>query len=128
MYNDYAGEVYFMINQLIDTMNARFSHLRGEKVVIYGTGQLASALIGNNSKLVFNIVGVMDRELTDGAFKGIPILNTENVHSLAKIIIIAALGSSCPLIYERISFLKDKGIDIYFPDGEKRSARVETLA
>ena len=117
-----------MFNHLIDTANARFSHLAGENVVIYGMGQFASDLADNRGKLVFRIVGVMDRDATDGVFKGIPVVNTQNVCDTARVVIIAALGSSCPIIYDRISFLKDKGVDIYFPDGEKRSARVETRA
>jgi len=117
-----------MANHLIDTVNERFAHLTGENVVIYGMGQLAAELADNRRELVFNIAGVMDRAITEGTFKGIPIVNTENVLFAARVIIIAALGSSCPIIYDRISFLKDKGLDIYFPDGEKRSARLETRA
>ncbi|MCL2226735.1 MAG: hypothetical protein FWB97_03795 [Oscillospiraceae bacterium] len=113
---------------LIETINSRFSHLRGECVVIYGMGQLATTLAENKDSLAFLVVGVMDRDKTEGEFAGIPIVTTENISDVAKTIIIAALGSSCAIIYDRISILADKGIDIYFPDGEKRSARVEAHA
>ena len=110
-----------MSNYLVDIINKRFSHLASKNVVIYGMGQLASVLLDNREYLIFNIVGVMDKNTVEGSFKGVPVLNVDNICSVAQVIIIAALGSNCPEIYSRIEFLTENGVDIYFPDGEKQS-------
>jgi len=104
-----------------EKINATFSFLSGKKIILYGTGSLATKILECN-ELKFEIFGILDGQLTNGYFMGKPIYNMENLpKSETYAIIVAALGVNRPIIYERIKDLKKNGCKIYYPDGTEPS-------
>ena len=80
-----------------------FDSITNYRLLVYGTGKLASELILRNDKLT--IVGVLDRYRFEGDFYGIPILCWEDIdENTADAIIIASAPENIKEVYFRIRF------------------------
>lgn len=75
-----------------------------ERLIIYGTGKIASALLPNIRD--YNIVGVLDREKTSGSWNGIPYVDPDQIEKYgADTVVIVAAQRNVPVIYRRIAKL-----------------------
>lgn len=95
----------------------RFKHIKGKKILIYGTGKIAASLIKSMSD--FTIIGVIDRVFVEGNFAGVPILTWDDVESgMADVIILGASKNNYRDIFERIQYhCITLGIEIYGENG-----------
>ena len=100
-------------------MNYLLNTLKNKKILIYGTGVWCRRLI-DGLKDSASIIGILDKEKTEGEIQGIPILKWENIQSgVADAVIIASRPQFYKEIYTRI-FGKclNLGLDIYSADGQ----------
>ena len=85
----------------LDQFNKRFVKYKTRKIVLYGTGVNAKAILNNLKE--YNIIGVLDEKNTGKYFCGKKILSLRQVLELGvDFIILAAQIDSAQAIYERI--------------------------
>lgn len=96
-----------------------FSFLKGEDVILYGTGQYTELLL--QVSLPFRVIGLMDQKKTGIVCYGQPVLNEDAVrHSGCRYMILVANLSSVPAICLRIeAFVSMCGIIVYSMNGCK---------
>lgn len=96
-----------------------FSFLKGEDVILYGTGQYTELLL--QASLPFRVIGLMDQMKTGTVCYGQPVLNEDAVrHSGCRYMILVANLSSVPAICRRIeAFVSMCGIIVYSMNGCK---------
>jgi FMN phosphatase YigB (HAD superfamily) len=96
-----------------------FASLKYTPVVLYGTGPYSSVVIEHAQIDGFNIVALMDGYRKSGVFHGLPIIDSGDIKKYAKHIIIVSMLSVRRIIFSRISYLIDEGVEIFFCNGEK---------
>ena len=104
---------------IISCFKRNFEKYADKKIVLYGTGLKTKLILENIPE--FNVIGLMDREKTDGELYGKKILSlTEVQQQKADVIIIVSLITSVKEIYERISPLcQANRIGLYYMSGDK---------
>lgn len=108
-------------NLIRNYLHDRFRNLKQKKILIYGTGAVASRLV--DALADFNIVGVLDRVYVEGEFCNLPILTWEDItQDTADIVIIAAARKNYKIIFERIQYYCfSLDITIYGENGQNLS-------
>lgn len=113
-------------DKYISNFRKHFIDYIDQKIVIYGKGKKAQQIITGLTE--FNIIGILDKDETEGYFYGKPILKYEDAYQLeSAIIIIAAKKENMLLIYERIKLLeKIHLIPIFCDNGIRAQEYIET--
>lgn len=103
----------------------QFNHLKGQNVVIYGTGLKAEWLIDNAN---LNIAGLLDGSpgFVGKDVHGHRVITIEDAICRADSIIIAASAVFSDMIYRRISSrCKTAGVKVYYFDGTEATESTE---
>lgn len=103
----------------IEEFLATFSFLKGETVILYGTGQYTQLILQRS--LPFQVIGLMDQKKAGSYCYGLPVLDENAVRcSGCRNMILVANLSSVPAICRRIStFVRACGITVYCMNGRK---------
>jgi FMN phosphatase YigB (HAD superfamily) len=100
------------------TFRIMLGHLKGKKILVYGTGVIATRILDALSD--FDIVGIIDNLKFMGDFHGKPIIMWDDVKKEDNIdvVIIASLPQNYQLIYKRIMHkCRGYGITVYGSNG-----------
>ncbi len=92
-----------------------FSSNKEKRMLLYGVGINTKVLIQNRNE--FNIIGVMDAKHEGEVFEGLNVFSEEEAKNIADIIVIVARAAVVPIIYGRIEYLEQYGIEIYDVSG-----------
>lgn len=102
--------------RLINDFDYTFNSCRNKPIALYGLGEKTEIIL--QLKDEYNIIGLMDSNNIGETIYGLKVLSNEEVAKEVEIIIIVANISSCPIIYQRIEFLKQNyGIEIFYLNG-----------
>lgn len=113
-----------MIDEAVFIEKAFRNHFdKSDRLVIYGLGKNTKVIVENCKD--YNIVGLMDGTRTGEKEWGLPILDIDEVNTLAvKKIIIIATAANVPIIYKRIEKeCSTYDIDVYDINGLKLEPR-----
>ncbi len=96
----------------------RFKGFDKSRIVFYGIGITAQAVISEVVPLGWRIVGLLDRDENNigKVVCGIPVISYQDAKEEADVIIIMSDQSHYEVIYRRI---KDLGVPVYYRSGEK---------
>lgn len=105
--------------QQIQEFLSTFAFLKGETVILYGTGQYTELLF--QAELPFRVAGLMDLRKTGTVCWGLPVLSEDQVRrSGCRHMILIANLSSAPAICRRIGpFVRECGITVYCMNGRR---------
>lgn len=103
--------------KIISRFKQAFGNQKDKKIVIYGTGINAEAIVKNAGE--YCIIGLMDAAKTGETIYGLPVLSCEEVLACeANYIIVVARPSVYSVIYARIAdFVEAHQIPVYDVDG-----------
>lgn len=113
---------------IVRAFRNHFSFLKGEDIILYGTGQYTELLLKELKE--FHFIGLMDQNKTGKFCYGLQVLsNLEVENSSCKNIIIVANLSVAPIIYKRIrDFVQVSNIEVYYMNGLKPAKDFSHLA
>ncbi|GAU75657.1 hypothetical protein [Fusibacter sp. 3D3] len=95
--------------------NEKFYKFKDMPIAIYGIGEKTEKILELYKN--YNFVGIMDKDYNELSYCGFNLLSYDEVVKSIKVVIIAANISSCHIIYQRINFLKESGIRIFYLNG-----------
>lgn len=93
-----------------------FNPYQKKRILLYGLGINTKALLQDKNGI--NIIGVMDAKHEGEIFEGLKVFSEEEAKSSADIIVIVARVAVVPIIYGRIKYLEEYGIEIYDVSGK----------
>ena len=108
---------------ILENFKKKFSNIKNEPIVLYGLGEKTKLLLDNLPE--FNFVALMDKNSVGTNVFGLPVIAPDDVKNYSKNIIIVCTYASRNIIFNRISNLLSKGIDIYYMNGEKLEEIIE---
>lgn len=107
-----------------ESFENNFSGCKNKKIVLYGKGPFTQLVL--DSAVGFHIIGIMDRDITEGTIYGKPVMSYCQAAEADMMIVISRPESMKP-IFERISdFCSSNHILLYGIDGENLFDKFKT--
>ncbi len=111
---------------ILTNFKNKFAHLKDEQIVLYGLGEKTKLLLDNLPE--FNFAALMDKNSVGLKIFNLPVIAPDEVLKFSKNIIIVCTYASCNIIHKRIQHLEDKGVNIYYFNGEKLKKQTQITA
>ena len=106
-----------MDKEIVNTFAEQFAHIKNEPIVLYGLGEKTKLLLDNLKD--FKFVALLDKNSVGTMVFDLPVVSPNDVKNFSNNIIIVCTYASKNIIFNRISYLINEGINIYYMNGEK---------
>ncbi|ACL22185.1 HAD superfamily hydrolase-like protein [Desulfitobacterium hafniense DCB-2] len=102
-----------------------FSQYKKQRIALYGIGEKTKLLLEHISG--YDIVGLMDKDAVGNIVYGYNVLSYDDAIKDVELIIIVANISVSSIIYQRIAFLCQHGIEILYINGKRPEPNPATM-